>query len=111
MLPLGLFRSRTFAATTAIGLAVNIAIYGLIFVLSLYFQTVRHYSALLTGLAFAPMTGIVFLGNVLSGRIVAAVGARRLLAGSAVMVAAIFAGMVVFCRSTPYAGLVAQLVA
>ncbi len=44
MLPLGLFRSRTFAATSAIGLLVNIAFYGLIFVFSLYFQTSRHYS-------------------------------------------------------------------
>ena len=39
MLPLGLFRSRTFSAATAIGLTINIAFYGLIFVFSLYFQT------------------------------------------------------------------------
>jgi DHA2 family methylenomycin A resistance protein-like MFS transporter len=35
MLPLSPFRSRTFGAATAIGLAVNVTFYGLIFVLSL----------------------------------------------------------------------------
>ena len=56
MLPLGLFRSRTFAATVSIGLMISIAFYGLIFVLSLYFQSVRGYSVLATGAAFAPTT-------------------------------------------------------
>jgi len=38
MLQLSLFRRRTFALTALIGLLVNIAFYGLIFVLSLYFR-------------------------------------------------------------------------
>jgi DHA2 family methylenomycin A resistance protein-like MFS transporter len=41
MLRLRLFRSRTFSATSLIGLLVNVAFYGLIFVFSLYFQTAR----------------------------------------------------------------------
>ena len=56
MLPLGLFRDRTFSAAAAIGLLLNIAFYGLIFVLSLFFQRDQGRSALATGLAFAPMT-------------------------------------------------------
>ena len=56
MLPLGLFRARTFSAAAAIGLLLNIAFYGLIFVLSLFFQRDQGRSALATGLAFAPMT-------------------------------------------------------
>src|SRR5437868_10278988 len=38
MLPLSLFGQRMFALTALVGLLVNIAIYGLLFVLSLYFQ-------------------------------------------------------------------------
>ena len=38
MLPLSLFRHRMFALTSLVGLLVNVAFYGLIFVLSLYFQ-------------------------------------------------------------------------
>src|SRR4051794_12419727 len=41
MLPLSLFRNRVFASTSLVGLLVNVAIYGLIFVLSLYFQQVN----------------------------------------------------------------------
>ena len=47
-----------------IGLLLNIAVYGLIFVLSLFFQRVQGRSALETGLAFAPMTAIVMATNV-----------------------------------------------
>ena len=48
MLPLALFSSPTFSAATAIGLLVNIAFYGLIFLLSLFFQRVQHHSSLTT---------------------------------------------------------------
>src|SRR6476659_9481334 len=45
MLPLSLFSHRLFTLTTIVGLFVNIAIYGLIFVLSLYFQRINGLSA------------------------------------------------------------------
>ena len=38
MLPLGLFRQSTFSAASFIGFQVNIAFYGSLFLLSLYFQ-------------------------------------------------------------------------
>jgi MFS transporter, DHA2 family, methylenomycin A resistance protein len=110
MLPLPLFRSRTFATTSAVGLLVNVAIYGLIFVLSLYFQTVRGASVLATGMAFLPMTAAVFVGNLLAGRIVRASGVRPALAGSAVLIAAALAGLLIVDRSTPFTALVVQLV-
>ena len=44
MLPLSLFTHRMFALTSLDGLLVNIAFYGLIFVLSLYFQQVNGLS-------------------------------------------------------------------
>ena len=110
MLPLPLFRSRTFATTSAVGLLVNVAIYGLIFLLSLYFQTVRGASVLATGMAFLPLTAAVFVGNLLAGRIVRASGVRPALAGSAVLIAAALAGLLIVDRSTPFTALVAQLV-
>lgn len=59
MLPLSLFGHRLFTLATIVGLLVNIAIYGLIFVLSLYFQRINGLSAWWTGLAFVPMMGAV----------------------------------------------------
>src|SRR6201996_4593541 len=59
MLPMSLFRSRTFSASSLAGLLLNIAFYGLIFIISLFFQQVQHLSPLSTGLALAPtMVGI-----------------------------------------------------
>src|SRR5229473_2205486 len=59
MLPLSLFGHRMFALTALVGLLFNIAFYGLIFVLSLYFQNVRGWSPFATGLAFVPMMAMV----------------------------------------------------
>jgi len=111
MLPLGLFRSGTFSAATAIGLTVNVLFYGLIFVLSLYFQRTRGWSVLATGLAFAPTTVAVLAGNLAAGRLAAAVGARRTLVGSAVVLAGSLAGLVAVGAGTPYTVLVGPLVA
>ncbi|MGY4350622.1 MFS family permease [Bradyrhizobium sp. GM7.3] len=44
MLPLSLFDHRLFSLTALVGLLVNVAIYGLIFVLSLYFQRINGLS-------------------------------------------------------------------
>lgn len=111
MLPLGLFRSGTFSATSAIGLLVNIAFYGLIFVFSLFFQRAQHLSALQTGLAFAPMTAAVMAANVLAGRLTGALGPRQVIAIGAGLMAAGAAALLGASVNNSYPALVAQLVA
>ncbi len=111
MLPLGLFRSSTFSAATAIGLMVNIAFYGLIFVLSLFFQRGQNLSSLQTGLAFAPMTGAIMLANLLAGRGARLLGPRRMIAGGALLMAAGCGALLGAGAETPYGALVVQLLA
>src|ERR1700761_1886486 len=111
LLPLGLFRSRTFSASSAIGILINVAFYGLIFVLSLYFQTTQHYSVLLTGLAFAPTTVAVGTANLLASRLARAAGLRATLAGAALLTGAGLAGLLVAGAGTAYLAIVVQLVA
>src|SRR5580698_10003171 len=77
MLPLTLFKNRTFRSSTITGVLVNIAFYGLIFVFSLYFQRVHHLSPLWTGMAFVPMTGACFVANLNIGRISGRFGDRK----------------------------------
>lgn len=77
MLPLGLFRSPTFSAAASIGLLLNIAFYGLIFVLSLFFQRQQGHSALETGFLFAPMTAVVLASNIAAGRLARVIGSKR----------------------------------
>jgi len=111
MLPLGFFRSRTFSAASAMGLLLNIAVYGLIFVLSLYFQRGQGRSALETGLAFAPMTGIVMATNVGAGRLARRLGARAVMLGGAVLAAAGCFALLTVDADTAYLAMVVQLVA
>ncbi len=86
MLPLSLFRHRPFVAPVSVGFLVNVCFYGLIFLFSLLFQEQQGMSALRAGLAFAPMTAAILAANLLSGRVVAAVGrAGAILAGLAAM--------------------------
>jgi DHA2 family methylenomycin A resistance protein-like MFS transporter len=110
MLPLGLFRRRSFSLGAAIGLSVNIAIYGLLFVLSLFFQRVQHRGALETGVVFAPMTGVVMATNVYAGRLARRFGARRVMLFAAALAAAGCAGLLGVDASTPYGAMVVQMV-
>jgi MFS transporter, DHA2 family, methylenomycin A resistance protein len=83
MLPLSLFRHRLFALTSLVGLLVNIAFYGLIFVFSLYFQRINRWSALSTGLAFLPMMGAVLPVNLIAARVSERIGAPATIAAGA----------------------------
>jgi DHA2 family methylenomycin A resistance protein-like MFS transporter len=83
MLPLGVFRRTTFAATVGIGFLINMAAWGLVFVLSLYLQKVKGYSPLLTGLGFIPFTVLVTMANIIGGRLAARHSSRPpMVAGS-----------------------------
>ena len=108
MLPLRLFKSRTFACATAIGVTMNIAFYGLFFVLSLYFQSVRHYSVLAAGLAFGPTVLAVFAGNLLAGRFA---DRRHVIASGATLVAVGVIGLAVASPTTPFVAIAVQLAA
>jgi DHA2 family methylenomycin A resistance protein-like MFS transporter len=76
MLPLRLFRSSTFSGASFVGLAINLGFYGQLFVMSLYLQHVRGWSALATGLALLPEGLFVALSSSLSGRAMGRIGPR-----------------------------------
>jgi DHA2 family methylenomycin A resistance protein-like MFS transporter len=87
MLPLSMFGHRLFALTSLVGLLVNVAFYGLIFVFSLYFQRVNGLSPLQTGLAFVPMMGMVLPANLVAARISERIGAPAAIAIGGVLAA------------------------
>ncbi|MGW0066354.1 MFS transporter [Streptosporangium sandarakinum] len=91
MVPLGLFRSRTVTVSVVIGFVVNAVFYGLVFVLSLFFQDVLNLSAMSAGLMFLPMTAVIAGANLASARAAARFGPRTPIAlGQAVVALAIF---------------------
>ena len=76
MVPLELFRSRPVAVSVSVGFTFTIGFYGLVFLLSLYFQQLRGLSPLATGAAFIPMTALTFLVTLLTPRAAARFGPR-----------------------------------
>ncbi|MDQ2837749.1 MAG: MFS transporter [Actinomycetota bacterium] len=76
MLPLSLFTSSRFSAANSIGFLINFAFYGQLFVATLYFQQVRDYSALRTGMALLPQAITSALAAFASGRLAAEKGPR-----------------------------------
>ena len=111
MLPLSLFSHRLFTLTTLVGLLVNIAIYGLIFVLSLYFQRINGLSAWWTGLAFVPMMGAVLPVNLLAPRLAERIGPCPTIVVGACISALGCLGLLWIEAGTSYWAIFAQMIA
>jgi DHA2 family methylenomycin A resistance protein-like MFS transporter len=102
MLPLGLFRLPNFSPSVIFGTIVNFSLYGVIFVLSLYLQQARGFSALGTGLAYLPLMSTFIVSNVASGMVTARTGPRfPMMVGAAVAMAG-FAMLSGLSTATPY---------
>ncbi|KVQ72993.1 MFS transporter [Burkholderia multivorans] len=78
MLPAALWQDRTVRSTTLIGMIANLVFYGIVFTLSLLFQSIWHATPVRTGLAFLPMMGVLMVMNIVAGRLAARIGARVL---------------------------------
>jgi MFS transporter, DHA2 family, methylenomycin A resistance protein len=63
MLPLRLFGEREFRSGTVVGVLINLGFYGQLFVMSLYFQDIRGFSALQTGLALLPEAALLTIAS------------------------------------------------
>src|SRR5438105_11436175 len=109
MLPLSLFRHRMFALTALVGLLFNIAFYGLIFVLSLYFQKINGWSPFVTGLAFVPMMGMVLPANLVAASVSERLGAPQTIALACVTTAAGCGALLPMASGTSYGAICAPL--
>jgi DHA2 family methylenomycin A resistance protein-like MFS transporter len=81
LLPLHFFSSRGFRVPLLVGCVLNFGLYGLLFVLSLFFQDISHYPAALAGVALLPITVATGSTALISGRITARLGTRRPMIG------------------------------
>jgi len=90
LFPLSLARHRSFVAAIAIAVLAFAILAGFLFTSSLYWQQVRHDSALSTGLALLPATFGIAVVSPVTGRLIHRLGARALLiaAGAALTTAA-----------------------
>jgi EmrB/QacA subfamily drug resistance transporter len=79
LLPMGIFRLRTLAASNISGLLLASAVFSQFFLLTLYMQQVLHYSALKTGVAYVALTLSIIGFSAVSQALVTRIGIRRVL--------------------------------
>jgi EmrB/QacA subfamily drug resistance transporter len=92
ILPLELFRNRTFAVTSAVGFIIGLALFGAVTFLPLYLQVVKGHSPTVSGLLITPMMAGLLVTSILSGNLISRFGHYRPfpIAGTAIMAVGLF---------------------
>ncbi len=88
MVPLGLLRERRFASANVVFALLYVSLAGMFFFVTLYYQDLRGWSALTTGLSWL-FLNVLFLGASVSvGRLAARYDGRLLIGGGSLVAAA-----------------------
>ena len=87
ILPMELFRNRIFAASSAIGFIIGLALFGSVTYLPVFLQIVKSMSPTRSGLQLTPMMAGVLVTSIASGRLISRWGRYRVfpIVGTAVM--------------------------
>jgi len=108
MLPMSFFRSRTFALANAASLFMSFGMFGSIFLLAQFFQTVQGYTPLGSGLRILPWTAMPMVVAPIAGALSDRIGGHRLIgAGLALQAAGLAWIAAVQTPTISYAELVA----
>jgi len=108
MLPMRFFRNRTFALTNVSSLFMFFGMFGSIFLLAQFFQTVQGYSPLQAGLRILPWTAMPIFVAPIAGALSDRIGGHRLM-GVGLALQAIGLGWIAAISSPtmPYSAIVA----
>jgi MFS family permease len=108
MLPMQFVRDRTFAFANVASLLFSFGMFGSIFLLAQFFQTVQHYSPLASGLRILPWTAMPMVVAPIAGALSDRIGGHRLM-GAGLALQALGLGWIaaVSTSTTAYAELVA----
>jgi EmrB/QacA subfamily drug resistance transporter len=111
MLPMRFFRNRVFALANVASLLMFFGMFGSIFLLSQFFQTVQAYSPLSSGLRILPWTVMPIFVAPVAGALSDRVGGARLMGIGLLLQASGLASLAALSTATvPYAQLVAPFV-
>jgi EmrB/QacA subfamily drug resistance transporter len=111
MIPMRFFHSRGFSAANATSLLLFFGMFGSIFLLTQFLQLIRGYSPLEAGIRTLPWTGMLVLVGPVAGALSDRIGSRSLVVAGMALVAAALAWLAaVATPAVPYAALVAPFV-
>lgn len=99
MLPLGIFRSRTFTAANLVTLAVYAALSGVLFLLVVDLQVVVGFSALAAGASLLPVTVMMLVLSPFAGHLARLIGPRLPMTVGPLVMAA---GLLLMVRIGPH---------
>jgi EmrB/QacA subfamily drug resistance transporter len=88
MLPLGLFRNRTFTGAQVAAFSISASFFALFLYLTLYLQEVLHLSPFDTGLVYLPGTIVMFIVSAASAQLIDRTSPGTLITGGLMLVAA-----------------------
>src|SRR5207302_394348 len=111
MLPMGFFRDRSFALANVSSLLMFFGMFGSIFLLAQFFQSIQHYSPLQSGLRILPWTAMPIFVAPIAGAVSDRIGGARIMAVGLTLQAAGLAWIAAVSNPTvPYSQLVAPFV-
>jgi EmrB/QacA subfamily drug resistance transporter len=92
LIPLRLFRNRTFSVASASSVIVGMGMFGAILVLPLYLQIVKGYSPTGAGLSTLPLVLGIMAGSVISGQTISRTGRYKIfpIVGTGLMVVGLY---------------------
>ena len=102
LIDLGLFANRTFAASSATLLLFTIAVFGTLFLLPLYLQTVRGESAMTAGLLLAPQGVGAMLVMPIAGQLTDRTGVGRIVLVGLVLITGATLALTSIAADTSY---------
>jgi MFS family permease len=111
MLPMKFFRDRTFSLANVSSLFFSFGMFGSIFLLAQYFQTVQGYSPLASGLRILPWTAMPMIIAPIAGAMSDRIGGHRLMGAGLAMQAAGLAWIAAISTpTTPYVDIIGPFV-
>ena len=110
LLPVRIFENLRFSAASVSVTSAFFALFGFVFLITQYFQLIRHYTPLQAGVRTLPVAFSIALASVLSPMLVHRVGTKLVVAGGLASMSIGFLWVSTASAVTPYLEIVGQMI-
>ena len=110
MLDVSLFRNPRFSAACGAVTVSFFTLLGFIFVITQYFQLIKHYDPLSAGVHLLPVAVSVGVASVLGTKLAVRIGTKLVVTAGLLMVTAFYLWVTTISTGTGYATIAAQMV-